>query len=446
MSGRRFALLIASGRYDDRDLQQLRSPVRDAEDLAAVLRDPRIGDFEVRTVVDGQHAEVSRAIERFFYRRSPQDVLLLHVSCHGIKDDFGELHFAVRDTERELLGSTAVSGSFLHTQMDRCRASMVVLLDCCYSGAFLRGAKGETAVHITEELSGRGRAIITATNRTEYAWEGEQLNKLDPEPSCFTGVVVEGLRSGKADGNRDGLVSVQDLYDYVYERMVDAHRKQTPQFSVRLEHQVVVARSGITATAFPKELADRRLAVGFADIADFTRLTRELEEEELGELVETFQITAADLVAAQGGRLINALGNEVRYATDDVAAAAEIALRLIKTMGNYESTPGLHVGIAFGKVTTRRGHVFGTTVSLASRLRSIAPKGAALVDSAFAEEAIRTGAAPAYEAEAAEAAAEKGSEEPPTYRFALQPMWQRPLSGLGVVEPWSITRQANPCG
>ena len=75
--------------------------------------------------------------------------------------------------------------------------------------------------------------------------------------------------------------------------------------------------------------------------------------------------------------------------------------------------PELRVGIAFGTVTTRMGDVFGTTVNLASRLTSIAPKDAVLVDGAFAEELIRTGDAPASEAEAAEAAAaEKEGEEP----------------------------------
>lgn len=71
-----------------------------------------------------------------------------------------------------------------------------------------------------------------------------------------------------------------------------------------------------------------------------------------------------------------------------------------------------------------------------------------LVDSAFAEELIRTGDAPASEAEAAEeaAAAEKEGEEPPKYRFALQPMWQRPVRGLGVVEPWLLTRRNDADG
>ncbi|GAA2242287.1 adenylate cyclase [Streptomyces ruber] len=209
--------------------------------------------------------------------------------------------------------------------------------------------------------------------------------------------------------------------------------------------QLAAATGRVVQAADDEEMVDRRLAVGFADLVGFTRLTRRMEEEELGELVEAFETTAADLVAAHGGRLIKTLGDEVLYAADDAGVAAEIALRLIETMANDETMPELRVGIAFGTVTTRMGDVFGTTVNLASRLTSIAPKDAVLVDTAFAEEIVRTGDAPVSEAEAAEAAAaaEKEGEEPPTYRFALQPMWQRPVRGLGVVQPWLLTRRAD---
>ncbi len=207
--------------------------------------------------------------------------------------------------------------------------------------------------------------------------------------------------------------------------------------------QLAAATGRVVQAADDEEMVDRRLAVGFADLVGFTRLTRRMEEEELGELVEAFETTAADLVAAHGGRLIKTLGDEVLYAADDAGVAAEIALRLIETMANDETMPELRVGIAFGTVTTRMGDVFGTTVNLASRLTSIAPKDAVLVDGAFAEELIRTGDAPASEAVAVEeaAAAEKEGEEPPAYRFGLQPMWQRAVRGLGVVEPWLMSRR-----
>ncbi|WP_407703700.1 adenylate/guanylate cyclase domain-containing protein [Streptomyces triticagri] len=207
--------------------------------------------------------------------------------------------------------------------------------------------------------------------------------------------------------------------------------------------QLAAATGRVVQVADDEEMVDRRLAVGFADLVGFTRLTRRMEEEELGELVEAFETTCADLVAANGGRLIKTLGDEVLFSADDAGTAAEIAFRLIETMANDETMPELRVGIAFGTVTTRMGDVFGTTVNLASRLTSIAPKDSVLVDTAFAEDLTRTGDAPASEAEAAEAAerAEKEGLEVPSYRFALQPMWQRPVRGLGVVEPWLLTRR-----
>jgi adenylate cyclase len=209
------------------------------------------------------------------------------------------------------------------------------------------------------------------------------------------------------------LPELEEFIDYVWRR------------------QLAAATSRV-AQADDDEAINRRLAVGFADLVGFTRLTRRLEEEELGELVEAFETTCADLVAAHGGRLIKTLGDEVLFVSDDPGIAAEIGLRLIETMSGDETMPELRVGMSFGTVTTRMGDVFGTTVNLASRLTSIAPREAALVDVELAEALSASGDAPVSEAEAA---------EDEKYRFTLQPMWRRPVRGLGVVEPWLLTRR-----
>lgn len=198
--------------------------------------------------------------------------------------------------------------------------------------------------------------------------------------------------------------------------------------------QLAAATSRVVQAGDDEEMVDRRLAVAFADLVGFTRLTRRLEEEELGELVEAFETTAADLVAARGGRLIKTLGDEVLYAADDPGTAAEIALLLVETLANDTTMPELRVGMAFGTVTTRMGDVFGTTVNLASRLTSIAPKDAVLVDESMRRELIAAGDAPE---------SEKQSEgtDLSGYRFTLQPLYQRPVRGLGMVEPWLLRRR-----
>ncbi len=214
--------------------------------------------------------------------------------------------------------------------------------------------------------------------------------------------------------------------------LVELLLPELEEFIIYVWRRQLAAATSRVAQADDAEAVNRRLAVGFADLVGFTRLTRRLEEEELGELVEAFETTSADLVAAHGGRLIKTLGDEILFVADDPGVAAEIALRLIETMTGDETMPALRVGMAFGTVTTRMGDVFGTTVNLASRLTSIAPRDAVLLDGEFAEVLRASGEAPVSEGEA-------GEDE--KYRFALQPMWRRPVRGLGVVEPWLLTRR-----
>ncbi|MFC4032767.1 adenylate/guanylate cyclase domain-containing protein [Streptomyces polygonati] len=218
--------------------------------------------------------------------------------------------------------------------------------------------------------------------------------------------------------------------------LVELLLPELEEFLIYVWRRQVAAATSRVVQSDDEEAVDRRLAVGFADLVGFTRLTRRLEEEELGELVEAFETTAADQVAAYGGRLIKTLGDEVLFVADDPGTAAEIGMRLIETMTGDESMPALRVGMAFGTVTTRMGDVFGTTVNLASRLTSIAPRDAVLVDGDFAEALGAAGDAPVSEADVDAGSAEK-------YRFALQPMWRRPVRGLGVVEPWLLTRRAH---
>lgn len=203
--------------------------------------------------------------------------------------------------------------------------------------------------------------------------------------------------------------------------------------------QLAAVTGRVVQAADDVETVNRRLAVGFGDLVGFTRLSKRLEEEELGELVEAFETTSADLVAAHGGRLIKTLGDEVLFVADDAGTASDIGLRLIETMSNDETMPALRVGMAFGAVTTRMGDVFGTTVNLASRLTSIAPKDAVLVDGEMVAALGRSGDAPVSEAEAAEAPVDEVRKK--GYRFALQPMWRRPVRGLGLVEPWLLSRR-----
>jgi hypothetical protein len=261
VSDGRHALVVATARYGDPKLQQLRAPAADAEELANVLGDSEKGDFDVEVVVDETHAHLTRAIARFFRDRSPQDLLLLHLSCHGVKDEDGELYLAASDTDLELLSATGISAAWLNERISRTRSRRtVVLLDCCFSGSFPSGLRARgNDVDAPQQLQGRGRAIITASNAMEYAYEGEQL-KGRGRPSVFTEAVVEGLRTGEADLDQDQRVSIDDLYRYVYDRVRERTPSQTPSIKSDLEGPLYLARSTYRRPVEPAQLDPELLA------------------------------------------------------------------------------------------------------------------------------------------------------------------------------------------
>ncbi len=252
MAGARSALIVATHAYDDARLARLRAPEHDAEALAEVLADPDIGGFDVTTVLNRPWHEVSRAVAQFFRDRRPDDLVLVHFSCHGLKDDSGELYFAATDTSLDLLEATAVSSSSVNRVMERSRAgSVLLLLDCCYSGAFARGmtARAGGNVDVNERLGGRGRAVITASSALQFAFEGDALSDGDvaaTSPSLFTSALVEGLRTGAADRDLDGWVSLDELYSYVHDEVTRTNPDQTPtKWAFDIEGDLRVARRGL---------------------------------------------------------------------------------------------------------------------------------------------------------------------------------------------------------
>jgi uncharacterized caspase-like protein len=140
VTGRRTALIVATDSYRDATFQRLRAPIEDARSLAEVLAGVAIHGYEVDLLHNVPSADINRAIERALVTAGREDVFLFYFSGHGIKDESGNLYFATVDSERMLPGSTMVAAQFVRAQLDRSRCGRkIVLLDCCFGGAFPRG-------------------------------------------------------------------------------------------------------------------------------------------------------------------------------------------------------------------------------------------------------------------------------------------------------------------
>ncbi len=254
--GARRALLIATGSYADQNFRALRAPAADAQQLAAVLEAPEIGDFAVEVMLDADEGQLTRRLARFFRDAKRNDVLLVHLSCHGIKDDRGDLYFATTDTEIDLPDATAIAANWLNDQIAKSMSRRILLLlDCCFSGRFPFGTQHRAGdrVDVQEHFRGKGHAVITASNAMEYAFEGVDRSG-QGQPSYFTQAVIDALRTGEADRDGDHWISVDELYDYVYDRVKEKTPNQTPIKKIELEGPLYVAHSVYEPPIEPAEL------------------------------------------------------------------------------------------------------------------------------------------------------------------------------------------------
>lgn len=263
MTGKRVALIIATDTYEDKDLRKLISPAQDVEALAQVLKDPNIGGFDIRTpLINKPSYEVNTEIEEFFTERKREDVLLLYFSGHGIKDEDGLLYFCTTNTRRKVLRSTAIEANFVNNVMHRSRSQMqVLLLDCCYSGAFARGMlpRAGTTIDTKERFTGKGLFVLTASDAMQYAFEGDHVEG-QAEPSVFTSSLVQGLKTGAADTDGDGEITPDELYEYVYNSVIDKKPEQRPRkWNFGVEGKIILARNPnpvVKPVELPKELLE----------------------------------------------------------------------------------------------------------------------------------------------------------------------------------------------
>ncbi|MFE1879502.1 caspase family protein [Streptomyces diastatochromogenes] len=330
MGESRHALIIANDAYEDQGLKKLRAPGHDADALSGVLRNPQIGDFEVDVLRNASAQDMKTRIEAFFKDRRRDDTLVLHFSCHGIKDESGELYFAASDTRLGLLDATTTPAYFVHRCMSRTLAGCTVLfLDCCYAGAFSRGSsmKADRNVHVLDAFTGakpsggRGRAVITASNSMEYSFEDAKLVEGSAvQPSVFTHAVVEGLETGDADLDEDGEISLDDLYEYVYAHVKEQNPNQTPSKAVEMQGRMQLAHSRHRRIRIEAVPIPRPVQEALRSRNEFTRLGA------VGDVHA--RMRSPDLSIAEGAR--QALEAVVRDDTQRLAGEALSALNNVR--------------------------------------------------------------------------------------------------------------------
>jgi chaperonin GroEL len=245
----RYALLVATGEYDDPFFEKLRGPAQDVLGLRRVLLDASIGGFDEVTVLENAPVDKIRAdIDDILADKTHEDLVLVYFSCHGKLDLHKELYFIAKATKNNRLPSSALEAAYVEKLMSHSHAGgKLLVLDCCQSGAFPFGC---TRSGLGRPLDGRfkehqGYVLLAACDEFEYAFESD--NRVPaisaPRPSYYTGALIAGLESGDADRNDDGFVDASELHLYLVNTVKTRTSEQTPQIrSSGLQAEFIVSR------------------------------------------------------------------------------------------------------------------------------------------------------------------------------------------------------------
>ncbi|NUV58811.1 caspase domain-containing protein [Streptomyces sp. CAI-85] len=244
----RRALLIGCSRYEDRSFAELAAPFHDLAELSTVLSRPDIGGYSVQRMFDATATEAQLAVSKLLKEARRTDVLFVHFSCHGWLDDMFRLYLVLRDSRSDHIEASGFSVGLIAELLESCASEQIVLsIDCCYSGRAKRvlTARGPSSVGLGARLqdAGSGFAVLTSADEVQLAMEasGKFRRVGAPRTSLYVTALVDGLRTGDADLDRDGVVSLPDLAEYLRQRFTG--QAQQPTASLFLKRPVTVALS-----------------------------------------------------------------------------------------------------------------------------------------------------------------------------------------------------------
>ena len=124
------------------------------------------------------------------------------------------------------------------------------------------------------------------------------------------------------------------------------------------------------------DLGRLRVAIAFADLAGYTRLTEQAGEEQALDVVERF-VAGVEATLPDDARVVKTIGDEVMIVGSDAAALAEWAVGYQRMAANARPRP--RIGVHAGAALYRDGDYYGRAVNLASRVAARAAGGEVLV-------------------------------------------------------------------
>lgn len=209
--------------------------------------------------------ELTRAIQRAFSQAEEGDVSYLYLSTHGLYDPENGVEAALLLSDG--VTEERLTPARLEAAFEGVRGKKVLILDACNSGAFI--GKGSTEWETAPCFLGEDFKVIASSGAREESWYWSAVEEEEAQGSFyFTRALCDALSAAcgyPADRNRDGSVTLLELYDY----LLLNHAASTPQVYPQNDDFVVyrydpgeptpqgLDRSPVLDVSFSDQLLDR---------------------------------------------------------------------------------------------------------------------------------------------------------------------------------------------
>ncbi len=233
-----WAVVVGASQYYH--MRSLRYTDDDAYQLFAFLKSPAGGalpDEQIRLLIDedANLRNIIGAMRTSFLKADENDVVLFYFSGHGIQGAFLPVDFDGFNNR--------LHHEDIRNLLDNSRAKhKIVIADACHSGSLF--AQRQPAHELLdkfytafENVAG-GTALLLSSKGEEYSMEDGGLRS-----GVYSHFLVRGLK-GAADADRSGIVTVQEIYNYTFENVMEytgsiQHPILKGNFDVRMPVSVV---------------------------------------------------------------------------------------------------------------------------------------------------------------------------------------------------------------
>ena len=207
-----WAVVAGVASYDH--MPVLRYTDDDAYRFYAFLKSPEGGalpDEQIRILIDEEatRENILESVNDIFVQAGPKDLVVFYFSGHGLNGSFLPIDF---DGYNNKLTHEEVAKAF-----NDCKARYkVCIADACHSGSLISMRSGEDVEPAIAQYyqslakSVAGTALIMSSKGDETSLESAGLRQ-----GVFTHFLIRGLK-GEADANKDKVVSIREIYDFVY--------------------------------------------------------------------------------------------------------------------------------------------------------------------------------------------------------------------------------------